>query len=750
MRRLIIGAILILGILPLSLFSEQNLAAAQRPTCDLTVHIRGGGQVRLVQSSGRSNFLSAAANQAPIPCGEMPRLQAIPDERWQFVRWEHVPAAQANSQVIRADAGMAVTAVFELAGLTYQPLDEPMYDRGGQLIEEIPIVPPALRNLSSEGPNAINSDPPAIDLWYGQNQKFGQIGTPQVWVNIVGNVADPQQDVSSLAYTLNGGSPVSLNIGGDGSMVDKRRLQEVGDFNIELALNELQEGQNDIIVVATDSLNNTDEISLTVDFASGKVWPLPHHVDWNATGNIQDVAQVVDGKWNLVPGGVRTDPNWLGYDRLLDLGDMVWQDFQVQVPVTVHALDPAAYNRISVAPALGFILRWLGHTDLPAGVAGCKPHCGWLYPGAASWYDYDRDGGTDGVFSFWVNHNQRTHDTSGLMLEMNESYYWKARAESPQGTNGLFKMKIWKTSDPEPADWLMEYNGTSDSLQNGSILLLAHHVDVTFGNFSICPVSNNPDTADPIISNVQVLPGVDQATISWTTDEPATSQVDFGLTDAYGTTMTAETECVTDHEVVIEGLSWNQEYHFQLTSEDIEGNSASTSDDTFSTLPDPDVHEIELQSGWNMISTHVQPGDPQLDILFSGIEDQLLLAKNGRGDIYWPDFFIDQIGSWSIEDGYQVYMQQPATLVITGEQIDPAGTPVNLNTGFNLVSYLRDSPMAVDQALNSISSNLVLVKDGSGQLYWPNFSIFDLEEMQPGQGYQIYVSDAAVLTYPAN
>ena len=30
---------------------------------------------------------------------------------------------------------------------------------------------------------------PAIDVWYGSNQKFGNVGISQKWVNIYGDVA---------------------------------------------------------------------------------------------------------------------------------------------------------------------------------------------------------------------------------------------------------------------------------------------------------------------------------------------------------------------------------------------------------------------------------------------------------------------------------------------------------------------------------------------------------------------------------
>ncbi|MCK5086911.1 MAG: DUF1349 domain-containing protein, partial [Melioribacteraceae bacterium] len=51
--------------------------------------------------------------------------------------------------------------------------------------------------------------PPVIDVWYGDNQNFGQLGNPQSWINILGRVTD-DISVASLSYSLNGSPSNSL------------------------------------------------------------------------------------------------------------------------------------------------------------------------------------------------------------------------------------------------------------------------------------------------------------------------------------------------------------------------------------------------------------------------------------------------------------------------------------------------------------------------------------------------------------
>ncbi len=87
---------------------------------------------------------------------------------------------------------------------------------------------------------------------------------------------------------------------------------------------------------------------------------------------------------------------------------------------------------------------------------------------------------------------------------------------------------------------------------------------------------------------------------------------------------------------------------------------------------------------------------------------------------------------------------------ISGAEVIPSQQGIELNSGWHLVSYLRNSPMNVQQALGSIASNLIIAKNNLGGIYHPGFGINTLGEMQPGQGYWLYISSPVLLTYPEN
>ncbi len=160
--------------------------------------------------------------------------------------------------------------------------------------------------------------------------------------------------------------------------------------------------------------------------------------------------------------------------------------------------------------------------------------------------------------------------------------------------------------------------------------------------------------------------------------------------------------------------------------------------------------DIQLNTGWNMISGYVVPTNPAVESLFEDFESNLKIMKNSSGDMYAPAFNINTIGNWNNAAGYLVNMLGNEVLTLTGEQIVPETTPLNLNSGWNLSAYYRDNPMSPFTALASINPYVVLVKNNVGGIYNPIYGINTIGNMEPGQGYYFYMNEAAPLTYPAN
>lgn len=104
------------------------------------------------------------------------------------------------------------------------------------------------------------------------------------------------------------------------------------------------------------------------------------------------------------------------------------------------------------------------------------------------------------------------------------------------------------------------------------------------------------DTTAPLINNIQTSVSDNLATITWETDEPASSEVAFGLDASYSTGTVSDAVLKTSHSLTLTGLTQLTDYHFQINSTDSSGNSGSSGDETLTTLATPDTTAPQISN----------------------------------------------------------------------------------------------------------------------------------------------------------
>ena len=75
------------------------------------------------------------------------------------------------------------------------------------------------------------------------------------------------------------------------------------------------------------------------------------------------------------------------------------------------------------------------------------------------------------------------------------------------------------------------------------------------------------------------------AVVSWTTDQAADSQVEYGLTGAYGNTTSIDSSLATSHSETISGLQANTVYNYRVDSRNGAGILAQSGNISFTTAP---------------------------------------------------------------------------------------------------------------------------------------------------------------------
>ncbi len=227
---------------------------------------------------------------------------------------------------------------------------------------------------------------------------------------------------------------------------------------------------------------------------------------------------------------------------------------------------------------------------------------------------YQVTGLTDGVTYYFA---VTAYDISGNESDYSNEVYKTITTPdtTPPQISGVYAGNIthnsvtinWTTD--EASDSQVEYGldqsyGSTTTLD--TTLVTTHSVTITglsastqyhyrvmsrdeAGNLSVSvdysfTTAEAPDTTPPQISNIQVADVTDSSvTITWTTDEPSTSQVEYGLNTSYGNITTLDTTPVTVHSVSISGLTSFTTYDFRVRSRDDAGNEAVSSNYSFTT-----------------------------------------------------------------------------------------------------------------------------------------------------------------------
>jgi hypothetical protein len=151
-----------------------------------------------------------------------------------------------------------------------------------------------------------------------------------------------------------------------------------------------------------------------------------------------------------------------------------------------------------------------------------------------------------------------------------------------------------------------------------------------------------PDTTPPVISDVNAVNIVMMgATITWDTDEPATSRVQYGATAIYGNSTLEDSNLVTGHSVNITDLIPGIEYHYRVISKDSSGNEKISIDYTFKTSGDeiavrtyPNPYSPSRGSSMRFSIDGTSGGEVKIYTLSGKLVKELVI-QSGESEVNW-------------------------------------------------------------------------------------------------------------------
>lgn len=158
----------------------------------------------------------------------------------------------------------------------------------------------------------------------------------------------------------------------------------------------------------------------------------------------------------------------------------------------------------------------------------------------------------------------------------------------------LTSMTFTFTASQENATFLCSIDGGASiacqspysysGIKDGSHSFTVRAVDA-FGNVDALGATHSwvVDTQAPIVSGIATSATTNTITVSWTTDEPATTQLRYGLGFTVSQSTAEITALTTTHSVKLSGLSSNSTYTVQVYSRDALGNATLSATRTVKT-----------------------------------------------------------------------------------------------------------------------------------------------------------------------
>ncbi|MBI9036990.1 MAG: T9SS type A sorting domain-containing protein [Bacteroidales bacterium] len=158
-----------------------------------------------------------------------------------------------------------------------------------------------------------------------------------------------------------------------------------------------------------------------------------------------------------------------------------------------------------------------------------------------------------------------------------------------------------------------------------------------------------------------------------------------------------------------------------------------------------------LNVGYQFVSTRLIPYSPDMLSVLSNNLPNIDFIRNTAGLMLRKigPVWVNNIGDWITTEGYLFKMNYDDELFILGDIIDPQ-TPIDLVTGYQIISYLPGQPMSTSDVFAGVLPNLEFVRNSDGLMFrkigpiWVN----GIGNMNPGEGYLVKMISDDQLIYP--
>ena len=159
---------------------------------------------------------------------------------------------------------------------------------------------------------------------------------------------------------------------------------------------------------------------------------------------------------------------------------------------------------------------------------------------------------------------------------------------------------------------------------------------------------------------------------------------------------------------------------------------------------------VDAGKSWNFIGLKNNPDDTNVTGIFNSIMEHVIQIKSETSN-YNPAIpdFLNTLNDIEIGKAYWVNVDQEVVLTTIGAKINTELNPINLNLneGWNYISYPKATPTNIATAIANIEDKVIQIK-GTNSSYNPALPEFlnTLQQFEFGKGYFINVTEDCNLT----
>lgn len=204
--------------------------------------------------------------------------------------------------------------------------------------------------------------------------------------------------------------------------------------------------------------------------------------------------------------------------------------------------------------------------------------------------------------------------TLSSVTDINQYGFFSVEANLNETTNRYFRLKDPTLSELQPqTTYTLTLAGGDQGIAISCSTILATTTYRLLQDFSTT-FTTGRDTVSPTITNIKSQVRATQASISWSTDQPADSQVAYGISPSLGQFTQPNTQLSRSQSANLTGLIPGMVYYYQVLSKDAAGN-LSTASGQFSTLVITGLKTDQLGGNEATISwTTNQPTDSIVEL----------------------------------------------------------------------------------------------------------------------------------------